>query len=102
MRVKQESLGLKVADFLVSIAVLSSELIAETRQIELGHPCGASIIFTLPTMHCVPQHFASTLFQFLLDITVAPYNFFLYSWCGVRRGGEHGTLWAMRKCGIEN
>ena len=98
MREKQESLGLKVAAFLVSIAVLSSELIAETRQIELGHPCGASIIFTLPTMHCVPQHFASTLLQFLLDITVAPYNF----WCGVRRGGEHGTLWAMRKCGIEN
>ena len=92
MREKQESLGLKVAAFLVSIAVLSSELIAETRQTELGHPCGASIIFTYPAMHCVPQHFASTLFQFLLVITVAPYIFFLYfSW----GGGGGGTGYIM-------
>ena len=105
LREKQESLGLKVAAFLVSISVLSSELITETRQIELGHPCDASIIFPLPTMDCVPQHFASTLFEFLLDITFALYNFFLYFWFrgeGWGGGGEHGTLLAMRKCGIEN
>lgn len=88
MSEKQGSLWLKVAAFLVSIAVLASELIAETSQIELGEPCGASIIFTLPMMHCVPQHFASTLFSISPCYYIRPLQFFpLFLVRGGRGGG---------------